>query len=150
MGILSWLFPSEADRLRKARALMARGRFEDARRGLVHCTTPEAEALYEECSAAVDKADVAANKTRARDAGFRGWKVEVTMKDAQTRTRLEGLIARELERAGIDLNDFEVDEAKVKAALARAEQKARNKGMNSPGTMKVVPVMAGPQSRQER
>ena len=147
MGILSWFFPSEADRLRKARALMARGRFEDARRGLLHCSTPEAEALYEECSAAVDKADAAATKKRAHAAGFRGWKVEVSMKDAQSRTRLEGLIARELDRAGIDLGTLEIDEAKVKAALSRAEQKARNKGMNTPGSMKLVPVMAGQASR---
>ena len=143
MGIFSWLFPSEADRLRKARALFARGRYEDARRGLIHCTTPEAEALYDECSAAVDKADAVTVKKRARAAGFRGWKVEVSMRDAQSRARLEALIARELERSGIDLDTPEIDEAKVKAALDRAQQKARNKGMNSPGTMKLVPVMAG-------
>ena len=32
MGILSWLFPTEDDRLRRARKLMAAGRHEDARR----------------------------------------------------------------------------------------------------------------------
>jgi hypothetical protein len=150
MGLLSWLFPSEADRLRRARALMARGRFEDARRGLVHCTSPEAEALYEECSAAVDKADAAEAKKRAHAAGFRGWKVEVTMKDAQGRARMEALVAKEMERAGIDLSTPEIDEAKVRAALARVQQKARNKGLNSPGTMKLVPVIAGGPARPPR
>lgn len=142
MGILSWLFPSEEDRLQKVRDLMARGRFEDARRRLLECSSPEAEALYDECSAAVDKADAATLKKRARAAGFRGWKVEVSMKDAQSRTRLEALVARELERSGIDLEAPDIDEAKVKAALSRAEQKARNKGINSPGSMKLVPVVA--------
>jgi hypothetical protein len=143
MGLLSWLFPTEADRLRSARALMARGRFEDARRGLVHCTSPEAEALYDECSAAVDKADSAMNQKRARAAGFRGWKVEVTMNDQQAKSRLLALVAKEIERAGIDLSAVDIDEGRVRAALDRAQQKARNKGLNSPGTLKVVPVMNG-------
>ena len=46
-------------------------------------------------------------------------------------------------RSPADLDTPEIDETKVKAALSRAQQKARNKGMNSPGTMKLVPVMAG-------
>jgi len=143
MGILSWLFPTESDRLLKARALMAKGRYGDARRGLVHCKSPEAEALYDECSAAVDKADTVNLKKRARAAGFRGWKVEVAMKDARSRARLEALVATELTRAGIDLETPEVDEAAVKAAMGRAQQKAANKGMAGVGSMKLVPIMAG-------
>jgi hypothetical protein len=141
MGILSWLFPSEADRLRSARALMAKGRWEDARRGLVHCSTPEAEALYDECSRAVDKADAASLKKRARAAGFRGWKVQVTMRDPRARAQIEAIAARELAKAGIDLETPELDEAAVKAALGRAQQKAANKGVGGVGTMKLVPIM---------
>jgi hypothetical protein len=143
MGILSWLFPSDADRLRKARDLMARGRYDDARRGLLHCTAPEAEALYDECSRAVDAADAASLKKQARAAGFRGWKVEVSIKDARARAQLEAFIARELAKAGVDLETPQIDEDKVKAVLARAQQKARNKGMTGGGTMKLVPILAG-------
>jgi hypothetical protein len=142
MGILSWLFPSDADRLRSARALMAKGKWEDARKGLVHCSSPEAEALYEECSRHVDKADAESLKKRARAEGFRGWKVEVTMKDARMRAKLEALIAKELEKAGVDLDTPQPDQNAVKAAVARAEQKARNKGIGGVGEMKLVPIMA--------
>jgi hypothetical protein len=142
MGILSWLFPSDADRLRTARNLMARGRYEDARKGLVHCAAPEAEALYDECSRAVDAADAVSLDKQARAAGFRGWKVEVSMKDGRARAQLEALIGRELAKAGIDLTTAQIDQEKVKAALARAQQKARNKGIGGVGTMKLVPVMA--------
>jgi hypothetical protein len=122
---------------------MARGRYEDARKGLVHCTSPEAETLYEECSRAVDKADAAANQKRAHAQGFRGWKIEITMKDEKAKAKLAAIIAKELERSGIDLAVLAVDETLVQAALDRAQIKARNKGLNSPGSVKVVPVMAG-------
>jgi len=143
MGILSWLFPSDEDRLRTARALMAKGKWEDARRGLVHCKSAEAEALYEECSRAVDKAESVNVKRRARAQGFRGWKVEVTTKDPRGRAQLEAFIKKELERAGVDLDTPEIDQEAVKAVLARAEQKARNKGISG-GQMKLVPLMAEP------
>src|SRR5690348_454307 len=129
MSILSWLFPTEEDRLRSARSLMARGRYEDARRGLLHCKSPEAEALYDECSAAVDRESAASLKKQARAAGFRGWRVDVSMKDPRGKGRLEALVAAELERAGVDLETPEVDQEAVKAAIRRAEQKARNKGI---------------------
>jgi hypothetical protein len=141
MGILSWLFPSEADRLKTARALMAKGRWEDARRGLIHCTSPEAEALYDECSRAVDRADQVSLKKRARGAGFRGWKVEVTIRDPHARAQIEALAARELAKANIDLETPNLDEAAVKKALARVQQKAINKGLRGVGSMKLVPVM---------
>jgi hypothetical protein len=143
MGILSWLFPSDEDRLRKARALMTAGRFEDARRGLVHCHAPEAEALYEQCSVAVDKADAVALKKHARAAGFQGWRVEVNMRDARSRARLEALALQELQKAGIDLETPALDEDAVRAALARVQQKALNKGLAGAATMKLVPVTAG-------
>jgi len=143
MGILSWLFPSDADRLRKARALMASGRYEDARKGLLHCHTPEAEALYDECSAAVDKADAVLVKKRARAQGFRGWRVEASMKAGHRRTELEAFILRELTKAGVDLDTPELDQAAVKAALARAQQKASNKGMSGASALKLVPIIEG-------
>jgi hypothetical protein len=143
MGILSWLFPTDADRLRKARALMAKGRHEDARKGLLHCHTPEAEALYDECSAAVDKADAVTLKKRARAQGFRGWRVEASMKNGRGRAELEAFIARELAKAGVDLDTPELDQAAVKAALGRAEQKARNKGMTGAAAVKLVPIIEG-------
>ena len=143
MGILSWLFPTDADRLRKARALMAKGRHEDARKGLLHCHTPEAEALYDECSVAVDKAFAVTLKKRARAQGFRGWRVEASMKKGRGRTELEAFIARELVKAGVDLDTPELDQAAVKAALGRAEQKARNKGMTGATALKLVPIIEG-------
>lgn len=143
MGILSWLFPSEEDRLQRARTLMAKGRHEEARRLLLHCSLPEAEVLYDACSVAVDKADAITLKKRARAEGFRGWKIEVSMKDARGRAQLEALVARELTKAGVDLDTPEIDQAAVEAALARAGQKARNKGVAGAAQMKLVPVMAG-------
>jgi hypothetical protein len=53
MGFLSWLFPSDEDRLRKARDLMARGLYGEARRALVGCKATEAAALDDECAAAI-------------------------------------------------------------------------------------------------
>jgi hypothetical protein len=146
MGILSWLFPSDADRLRKARALMAKGRYDDARKGLIHCRTPEAEALYDECSVAVDKADAVSLKKRARAQGFRGWKVEASMKKGRGRTDLEAFIARELAKAGLDLDTPELDQDAVKAALTRAQQKALNKGMTGASAIKLVPIIEGEQA----
>jgi hypothetical protein len=142
MSILSWLFPSDEDRLRKARRLMSKGRYEDARRGLVHCKSPEAEALYDECSAAVDKEGAAAQTKQARASGFRGWRVEVTMKDARGKAQLEALILKELASAKVSLEALEVDQDAVQAAFGRAERKARNKGIAGAATLKLVPVMA--------
>jgi hypothetical protein len=140
MGILSWLFPSDADRLATARALIAKGRFEDARRGLVHCTSPEAEALYEQCTEAIDQEDAVRTKKVARAAGFRGWRVEVASKER--RRELEAFLLKELARSGLDLESPALDEDAVKAALLRAQQKAVNKGFRGAGSVKLVPVMA--------
>jgi hypothetical protein len=144
MGILSWLFPSDADRLRTARALMAKARWEEARKSLVHCGAPEAEALYEECSRRVDAAEAVVIQKRARAEGFRGWRVEVTGKDARARARLEDLVVRELTSGGVDLQAVAVDEEAVKAAFARAQRKAQNKGISIVGEVKLVPVIAAP------
>jgi hypothetical protein len=140
MGILSWLFPSEADRLATARALMAKGRFEDARRGLVHATSPEAEALYEQCSKAIDQEDLVRTKKVARAQGFRGWRVEVASKER--RRELEAFLLKELEKAGVDLENPALDEDAVKATLLRAQQKALNKGFRGATSVKLVPVIA--------
>ncbi len=147
MGILSWLFPSEADRLRSARDLMARGRYEDARRLILQCKSDEAESLYDVCSAALDKETSAKLKKEARAAGFRGWRVEVTMSDARGKARMEALIATELTKAGVDLETPEIDQEAVQTAIDRAERKARNKGIAGAATLKLVPVMEGGRGR---
>ena len=147
MGILSWLFPSEADRLRTARELMARGRYEDARRGLMQCKGEEADSRYDVCSAALDKETSAKLKKEARAAGFRGWRVEVTMSDARGKARMEALIAAELAKSGVDLETPEVDQEGVQKAIDRAERKARNKGIAGAATLKLVPVMEGGRGR---
>src|SRR4051812_7851846 len=72
MGIWSFLFPSDEDRLRRARARMADGRFVEARKDLMHCKLPEAEALYDECSAAIDKGERTTRKKQLVAEGFHG------------------------------------------------------------------------------
>lgn len=140
MGLLSWLFPTDEDRLRKARALMADGRHEAARSRLVHCKLPEAEALYDECSAVLDVKDRATLKKRLAAEGFHGWKIEVTTKSTRRKAELESLIAKELERAGVDLGVPDVDQAAVKQAFTRAERKARGGG-GSAATVRLVPIV---------
>jgi hypothetical protein len=147
MSILSWLFPSEADRLRTARDLMARGRYEDARRGLMLCKSEEAESLYDVCSAALDKETSAKLKKDARAAGFRGWRVEVTMSDARSKARMEALIAAELTKAKVDLETPAIDQEAVQAAIDRAERKAQSKGIAGAATLKLVPVVEGGRGR---
>jgi hypothetical protein len=142
MGLLSWLFPTEADRLASARSLMAKGRYEDARKKLVHCSLPEAEKLYDECSAKVDAADQVTLKKRLKAEGFRGWRAEVTASDARLKAALEAAIAKELAAARVDLDGAEVDEAAVKAAVARAQRKVQSRGRTGAASVKLVPTMA--------
>lgn len=142
MGLLSWLFPSDEERLRKARAHMAAGRFEKARAGLVHCRAPEAEALYETCCAALEKDDRARLKTQLAASGFFGWKVEVTVKGAKLKAELERLIADELARADIDLGLPDVDEAALRAALGRAQRRMRS-GSGAQAAVRLVPIKDG-------
>jgi hypothetical protein len=141
MGLLSWLFPTDADRLRHARAMMAQGRHEKARAHLVRCSLPEAEALYDECCAAVDKADRPAEKKRLAAAGFHGWKIDVVSGSAGRRKELEGLVAQELTKAGVDLEVPDVDEAAVKAAVARAQRRASRTGRAEVGAVRLVPIV---------
>jgi hypothetical protein len=143
MGILSWLFPTDADRLKKARDLMAQGRFEAARQKLLHCHAPEAEKLYEQCSAAVDKQERGSLKKQLASQGFHGWKIEVTMQNARRRADLEKMVAEELERAGVDLDLPELDQAAAKTAIARAEKRLRNKGGGGTAAVRLVPVTDG-------
>ncbi len=144
MGILSWLFPTNEDRLATARGLMERGRFEDARRKLLHCSSPEAEKLYDECSAKVDAAEQGVLKKRLVAEGFLGWQAEVTTSDARLKSALEAAIARELADAKVDLLAAQPDEAAVKAALARAERKVRARGRQGAASVRLVPRMAKP------
>ncbi|MBI4953071.1 MAG: hypothetical protein HY908_13640 [Myxococcales bacterium] len=128
MGILSWLFPTEQDRLVRARALMAKGRHADARAALLHSKLPEAEELYEQCSAVLDAKERTAQKKALAAQGFHGWKIQVSTKNARRRAELEALVAAELEKAGVDLALPELDEKAAKTALARAERRVRGGG----------------------
>lgn len=142
MGLLSWFFPSDADHLEKARALMAKGRHDKAREHLMRCSLPEADTLYDECSAAVEKADRADQKKRLTAQGFRGWQIEVTTPSPRRKKELESLVAKEITRAGIDLADPELDQEAVKAAVARAQRKATRTTTTETGTIRLVPLMA--------
>ena len=142
MGIWSWFFPSDEDRLRRARVHMAAGRYEDARSLLFKCQAPEAEALYDQCSVAVDRKDNATIKKRLAGDGFYGWKVEVSLSAGRRKAELEKLIAEEIARAGIDLGLPEVDEKPLKAAIARAQRRAKVSGGREMGAVKLVPVAA--------
>jgi len=143
MGILSWLFPSEESRLEKARSLMADGRHEDARKGLIKCTSPEAEVLYEACCKALEPSDRASLKKQLADQGFHGWKIEVGIKDPQRKADLERLIAGEITAAGLDLGMPDIDPEAVKRAIARAERKAQRSGRGGSGTVQLVPIKKG-------
>ena len=140
MGILSWLFPTEQSRLEQARELMAKGRHDDARKGLIKCESPEAEVLYEECCKALESSDRASLKNQLAAQGFHGWKVEVDLKDPKRKADLERLIAGEIARAGLDLDMPDIDQDAVKAAFMRAERKAQRPGRAGLGTVRLVPV----------
>jgi hypothetical protein len=141
MGLLSWLFPSDADKLATARDLMARGRYEDARKKLIHCSAPEAEKLYDECSAKVDEAEAGTMKKRLAAEGFLGWKAEVTASDPRLKSALEAAIAQELAAAKVDMMAAQPDEKAVKAAIARAERKVRARGRQGAASVNLVPQM---------
>ena len=140
MGILSWLFPTEESRLEQARSLMANGRHDDARKGLIKCASPEAEVLYEQCCKALESSDRASLKKQLAAQGFHGWKIEVDLKDPRRKADLEALIAREIARAGIDLDSPDIDQEAVQAAFVRAERKAQRPGRGGTGTVRLVPV----------
>lgn len=140
MGMLSWLFPSDDDRLAQARDLMAQGRYEAARKGLIKCAAPEAEALYEACCKALEKSDRAALTRQLAAQGFHGWRVEVTVKDPKRKAELEGMIAKELASAGLDLGAPDIDQDAVKAAFGRADRKAQRKSGGIVGSMRLVPI----------
>jgi hypothetical protein len=147
MGIWSWLFPSDDDRLRRARAKMEAGRFEDARKLLVHCQHPDAEKLYDECSAAIDKGERVHLKKRLAGEGFHGWKVDAAVKNAKLKAELERLIAEELEKAGVDLGLPEIDEKAFKSAVTRAQRRVRNP-RGEVGAVRLVPVVDGALARE--
>ena len=140
MGILSWLFPTEQSRLEQARELMAKGRHDDARKGLIKCESPEAEVLYEECCKALESSDRASLKKQLAAQGFHGWKIEVDLKDPKRKAELERLIAKEIASAGIDLDSPDIDQDAVKAAFSRAERKAQRPGRGGMGTVRLVPI----------
>lgn len=140
MGILTWLFPTEESRLEHARSLMAEGRHDDARKGLIKCSSPEAEVLYEQCCKALESTDRATLKKELAGQGFHGWKVEVDIKDPKRKADLERIIAAEIARAGVDLDLPDVDQEAVKAAFMRAERKAQRPGRGGMGSVRLVPI----------
>ncbi|MFO0755979.1 MAG: hypothetical protein U0359_05790 [Byssovorax sp.] len=143
MGIWSLLFPSDADRLKKARARMSDGRYDDARKILAHCQAPEAEALYDECCKHLEKGDRANYKAQLAAQGFHGFKVEVEVQNPRRKAELEALIEKELEKAGVDLGMPDLDEDAAKAAFNAALRKVQQKGMREVAKVKIVPVKPG-------
>ena len=141
MGIWSWFFPSEADHLRMARALMAEGRHDKARSHLMRCSGDEVDALYDECSAAIDGADRIKTKKQLAAQGFHGWRVDVDVRSVRRKKELEALVADELRKAGVDLDLPEIDEAEVNAALTRAQQRFAKSGGRALGSVKLVPMV---------
>jgi hypothetical protein len=135
MGLISFLFPSDDDRLKRAREDMAKGDFAGARKLLLHCKAPEAEALYDECSRELEKKEKKLVKKRLAAQGFHGWKIEVTAKGARRMAELEALARRELEKEGVDLDIAEIDQEAVKAAFARVE-----KTLKSDAQIRLVPM----------
>ena len=140
MGILTWLFPTEESRLQHARDLMANGRHDDARKGLIKCSSPEAEVLYEQCCNALESTDRATLKKELAGQGFHGWKIEVDLKDPKRKADLERLIAAEIARAGLDLDLPDIDQEAVKAVFMRAERKAQRPGRGGMGSVRLVPL----------
>lgn len=143
MGILSWIFPTDEDRLRRARAHMAAGRHADARSLLMRCQAPEAESLYDQCSAVVDVAERAQLKKRLAGDGFHGWRIEVDLESPRRKAELEKLIAEELARAGVDLGLPEIDEKAFQTAVTRAQRRTRGAGGREAGAVKLVPIVGG-------
>lgn len=141
MGLWSWLFPTDADLLARARSLMAAGRFEKARSVLMGCKLPEAEELYDECSAAIDKADLPNQKKRLKDQGFHGWKIEVATKSPKLKRDLEAMVAEELASAGVDLGLPDIDQKVFDQCVKRAEKRARKGGATEVGRVQLVPMM---------
>jgi hypothetical protein len=140
MGLWSWLFPSDEDRLRRARARMAAGRWEDARKDLIHCQAPEAEALYDECSRHIDKGQAATTKKLLAAEGFHGWKVDVAVKNARLKAEIEGLITEELDKAGVDLGLPEIDQKAFQAAVNKAQRRVRTP-VRERVSARLVPMM---------
>lgn len=128
MGLLTWLFPTDQSRLESVRALMAAGRFEKARAIAARVTAPEGETLYDECCKHLEKSDRDKIKLELEKQGFHGWKLEIGQVGARRRAELEKLIGEELEKAGVDLAMPEVDPARFKAAVSKAQRRARSGG----------------------
>lgn len=141
MGLLSWFFPSDADNLDRARALMKEGRHDKARKILAHCDAPEAEKLYDECSAIIDKAEAKFVKKQLADAGFHGFKIEVSSKNPKRKKEIEAIVAEEMEKAGIDLGLPDLDEKKARAALAKAQKRASRGSTTDVPTVRIVPMI---------
>jgi hypothetical protein len=141
MGLWAWLFPTDADNLARARALMSEGRHDKARKLLMRCSAPEAEDLYDECSAAIDEADLVVTKKRLAAEGFHGWKIEVATAGARRKRELETLVAEELAKAGVDLGLPDIDQAAVKQAVHRAQRRARRTSTTDVGAIRLVPVV---------
>ncbi|HVY46031.1 MAG TPA: hypothetical protein VHB21_09135, partial [Minicystis sp.] len=122
------------------RAKMAAGDFDGARKAVMRCRGEEAEKLYAECSAAIDRGERAGLKKQLAAQGFHGWKLEVSAKGARRKAEIEKLVAEELAKAGVDLDLPELDEAAAKAAIARAQRRVASAG-REPVAIKLVPLI---------
>lgn len=127
MGLLSWLFPSSADRLSRARDLFARGRYDETRGVLRGVEGPEAEALYE---AASERLGVIPAPTPPPTPWltrrYLHWILEVATADPRLRSKFFKVLAREMISAGINLDRAELDLRAFNGALAEAQQSFRH------------------------
>jgi hypothetical protein len=140
MGLWSWLFPNDEERLRRVRAKMEKGDYEAARKAVMHCTGPEAEELYAKCSAKIDESERAGVKKQLAAQGFHGWKIEVSARGARRKAELEKLVADELAKAGIDLAMPDLDEGVAKGVIARVQRKLAASG-REPVAIGLVPLL---------
>jgi hypothetical protein len=140
MGLWSWLFPNEEDRLRRVRAKMAAGEYVAARKAVMHCQGEEADRLYTECSKHIDVAEKVGVKKQLAAQGFHGWRVLVSARGQKRKAEIERLVTAELEKAGIDLDLPDMDEAEAKKAVARVQRKIIGAG-REPVEIRLMPLL---------
>jgi hypothetical protein len=140
MGLWSWLFPNQEERLRRVRAKMAAGDYESARKAVMRVKGDEAEALYAECSKHIDVAEKIDVKKKLAAEGFHGWRIDVSARGQKRKTEIEKLVRAELEKVGFDLDLPEMDEAEAKKAVARVQRKIIGAG-REPVEIRLVPLL---------
>jgi hypothetical protein len=139
MGLLSWLFPSDQDRLDRAKARIERGEYESALKDLLHCKLPEAEALYDKASDLLSKKERVLLKKQMANQGFHGFRVDVTITNAKVKAEIEAVVMEEMRKAGVDLEMPDFDEEAAKKAIDRASRRVKNR-TREPGMIRLVPI----------